>query len=68
MNPFQNPYTKGDLVLPELASSYLDRGWVRPGMIEPDGPVVRAFASIGWAWGGTWHSLKDLQHFSQNGT
>jgi D-alanyl-D-alanine carboxypeptidase len=68
VNPFQNPYTKGDLVLPELASSYLRRGWVRPGMIEPDGPVVRAFDSIGWTWGGTWHSLKDLQHFSQNGT
>jgi hypothetical protein len=68
VNPFQNPYTKGDLVLPELASSYLDRSWVRPGMIEPDGPVVRAFSSIGWTWGGTWHSLKDLQHFSQNGT
>jgi hypothetical protein len=68
VNPFQNPYTKGDLVLPELASSYLERGWVRPGMIAPGGPVVRAFGTIGWTWGGTWHSLKDLQHFSQNGT
>jgi hypothetical protein len=68
VNPFQNPYTKGEVVLPELASSYLDRGWVRPGMIEPDGPVVRAFSTIGWMWGGTWHSLKDLQHFSRNGT
>ena len=68
MNPFQNPYLKGDLVLPELASSYLDRGRVRPGMIEPDGPVVRAFAAIGWEWGGAWRTLKDYQHFSQNGT
>ena len=68
VNPFQNPYTKGDLVLPELASAYLKRSWVRPGMIEPDGPVVQAFASIGWTWGGSWHSLKDLQHFSANGT
>ncbi len=67
VNPFQNPYRKGDVVLPELASSYLDRGWVRPGMILPDGPVVRAFADIGWTWGGTWNSLKDLQHFSANG-
>ena len=25
LNPFQNPYVKGDLVLPELASAYLDR-------------------------------------------
>ncbi len=67
MDPFQNPYHDGDVVLPELASSYLDRGWLRPGMILPDGPVVRAFASIGWTWGGTWHSLQDLQHFSRNG-
>ena len=68
LDPFQNPYTqKDDLVLPELASSYLDRDDVRPGMITPDGVVVRAFESIGWTWGGTWSSLKDYQHFSQNG-
>ncbi len=67
VNPFQNPYTKGDVVLPELSSSYVDRGWVRPGMITASGPVVRAFESVGWTWGGTFRSLKDLQHFSQNG-
>jgi len=67
VNPFQNPYVKGGLVLPELASSYLDRSWVRPGMITTGGPVVRAFAEIGWPWGGEWRSLKDYQHFSQNG-
>jgi hypothetical protein len=67
VNPFQNPYRRGDVVLPELASSYLDRSWVRPGMVTPDGPVVDAFSAIGWTWGGTSHSPKDLQHFSQNG-
>jgi hypothetical protein len=67
VNPFQNPYVKGDVVLPELASSYLERDWVRPGMITADGPVVRAFDRIGWTWGGTFSSLKDLQHFSANG-
>ena len=67
VNSFQNPYVSGDLVLPELASAYLDRAWDRPGMIEANGPVVRAFASIGWDWGGSWRSLKDYQHFSQNG-
>lgn len=67
VNPFQNPYVKGDLVLPELAGSYTARSRVRPGMIEPDGPVVAAFSRIGWTWGGTWSSLKDLQHFSANG-
>ncbi|HEX2892369.1 MAG TPA: M15 family metallopeptidase [Marmoricola sp.] len=67
VNPFQNPYVKGAVVIPELASAYLDRSWRRPGMIFAGGPVVRAFARIGWGWGGSWHSLKDLQHFSRNG-
>lgn len=71
VNPFQNPYVKGDgpdrLVLPELASAYADRSRLAPGIIHPDGPVVRAFASIGWTWGGSWHSAKDYEHFSENG-
>ena len=67
LNPFQNPYHRGDVVLPELASAYLSRDWVRPGMITPDGPAVRAFASIGWGWGGSWSTLKDYQHFSLTG-
>ena len=66
LNPFQNPYEKGDLVLPELASSYLTRD-SRPGVIRDGDPVVAAFASIGWQWGGYWNSLKDYQHFSRNG-
>ncbi|WIM92534.1 M15 family metallopeptidase [Actinoplanes oblitus] len=67
INPFQNPYHRGKVVLPELATSYLDRGDVRPGMIEPGGPVVRAFAAIGWKWGGDYRSLKDFMHFSATG-
>lgn len=53
VNPFQNPYEKGALVLPELASAYLDGGDVRPGMHLADGPTVRAFASIGWVGAAT---------------
>jgi len=67
VNPFQNPYRRGDLVLPELASSYLDRGRVRPGMIRPGDVVTSAFAGIGWTWGGTWRSPTDLMHFSATG-
>ena len=67
VNPFQNPYHKGKIVLPELATSYLDRGSARPGMILPDGPVVKAFAAIGWKWGGDYRSLKDYMHFSATG-
>ena len=67
VNTFQNPYRNDDVVLPELASSYLRRDQVRPGMITADGPVVAAFREIGWEWGGDWTSLKDYQHFSANG-
>lgn len=67
INPFMNPYTRGDLVLPELASSYTNRRRVRPGMILPDGVVVRAFRRIGWTWGGTFRSVRDPMHFSANG-
>jgi D-alanyl-D-alanine carboxypeptidase len=67
VNPFQNPYHKANVVLPELATSYLDRGNVRPGMILAHGPVLKAFATIGWKWGGDYHSLKDFMHFSANG-
>jgi hypothetical protein len=67
LNPFQNPYRSGDLLLPELARSYLNRGWRRPGMIHPDGVVVRAFADIGWSWGGDFRTLEDYHHFSATG-
>lgn len=67
VNPFHNPYLKGDLVLPELASAYLDRDDVRLGMIVEGDVVTRAFAEIGWPWGGHWRTLKDWMHFSQSG-
>jgi D-alanyl-D-alanine carboxypeptidase len=67
VNPFVNPYRKGDLVLPELASAYLDRSWRRPGMILSGDVVTRAFAAVGWTWGGDFSSVSDLMHFSANG-
>jgi hypothetical protein len=68
VNPFCNPYTKGDVVLPELASAYLDRGRTLPGMIRAGDVTERAFSAIGWTWGGTWTSPRDLMHFSATGT
>ena len=67
VNPFQNPYRRGDLVLPELASAYLDRADRRPGMIRPGDAVTAAFADLGWTWGGTWRSPRDFMHFSATG-
>lgn len=69
VNPFMNPYTRegSDIVLPELASSYLHRSWRRPGMVLRGGLVTRAFARIGWTWGGAFSSVHDPMHFSANG-
>lgn len=67
VNPFCNPYTQGDLVLPELASAYVDRSHRRPGMVLAGDATVRAFAAIGWSWGGSWSSPKDRMHFTGNG-
>jgi hypothetical protein len=67
LDPFQNPFKRGDLVLPELASAYLDRADRRPGMIFPGDVVTTAFARIGWTWGGTFRTPKDLMHFSATG-
>ncbi|MEU8001867.1 M15 family metallopeptidase [Catellatospora sp. NPDC049111] len=67
LNPFQNPYHKGKVVLPELATAYLDRADARPGMAQPREQAVQAFAEIGWKWGGDYRSLKDYMHFSATG-
>jgi hypothetical protein len=67
VNPFQNPYRRGDLVLPELAGAYLDRARIRPGMIRPGDAATAAFADLGWTWGGTWRSPRDFMHFSATG-
>lgn len=70
INPFQNPYQRDEEVIPALASSYLDRSNIRPGMIVAGDPVgdivISAFAEAGWAWGGDWNSLRDYQHFALN--
>jgi len=68
INPIQNPYigTNGK-VLQGAAKAYVDRSQQLPGMIHPGDVVVRAFAKIGWGWGGDWHTLKDYMHFSLTG-
>jgi hypothetical protein len=67
INPFHNPYARGDVVIPELASAYVDRGNDRPGMIQRADAVHRAFAELGWDWGGDWRRAKDWMHFSRDG-
>lgn len=67
INPVQNPWVRNDAVLPESGSAYLDRSDVRPGMIVRPGPVIAAFESVGWQWGGEWSDYQDYHHFSARG-
>ncbi len=67
VDPVQNPYVRGRTVAPRAGRAYLDRTDVRPGMVVPGGPVVRAFTAQGWSWGGDYRSLRDYQHFSRSG-
>jgi hypothetical protein len=62
----ENPYREGGRWLPAAGARYADRRDVRPGMAVAGGVLVRAFASVGWGWGGRWGD-PDYQHFSANG-
>jgi len=67
INPLENPYIREGHVLPAAGRAFLDRTRRRPGMIHPGDAVVRAFAAVGWPWGGRWHEPRDYQHFSATG-
>jgi hypothetical protein len=68
INPVQNPYVSGGKVVPKRGEPFADRSTKHPGMIRGGGVVVKAFAQIGWEWGGFWSSSKDYMHFSLTGT
>jgi hypothetical protein len=70
INPIENPYvyTNGTTTHP-ASRPFLDRSRHRRGMAFRGGVLVRAFASVGWGWGGNWRppSATDYQHFSSTG-
>jgi D-alanyl-D-alanine carboxypeptidase-like protein len=67
VNPVENPYVEGNRVRPAAGRPFLDRRRVRPGMAVAGGALVRAFAAVGWQWGGRWAATPDWQHFSATG-
>lgn len=72
LNPVQNPYVQGSSFVPAEGAAYVDVPRQRgarpaPGVVVAGDVVDRAFASIGWEWGGRWRSSKDYQHFSASG-
>lgn len=66
LNPVENPYVRGSSVAPTEGRAFADRP-DSPGVIHDGDEVVRAFASVGWLWGGDWESPIDYQHFSTSG-
>ena len=67
LNPIENPYV-GCGAVHDPRSRPVRRPLARcgKGMVTP--AVVRAFASIGWGWGGDWTGpTKDYMHFSTTG-
>jgi hypothetical protein len=66
LNPNENPYVGCGAVHDPRSAPYVDRTPLKKGMVTP--AVVRAFASIGWGWGGAWTGdTKDYMHFSTTG-
>lgn len=69
VNPVENPYVTGSgHVSPPAGAEYVNRSRRRKGMIRGGDPTARAFAAIGWEWGGRWSWPKDYQHFSATGS
>ena len=67
LNPVENPYVSGTHVSPEKGAKYADRCCHR-AIVHAGDKVVRAFASVGWGWGGYWSGgTQDYQHFSTTG-
>lgn len=67
VNDVENPYFEGTRIIPPAGKAYRNRADVRPGMAVEGGVLVRAFASVGWGWGGRFAGSPDYQHFSTNG-
>jgi hypothetical protein len=68
LNPCENPYVYADgYEAHKRCRRFVDRSLPDPGIIRAGDKVVRAFASVGWGWGGSWAGDRDYQHFSANG-
>jgi hypothetical protein len=68
LNTCENPYVYGNgRVAHKHCVKYKNRENDDPGVIHAGDKVVKAFASIGWGWGGEWSGAKDYQHFSSSG-
>lgn len=61
INTFQNPYVKGNLILPPGAKYDPPTA----GTLTAESAITKLFIKLGWDWGGTWTRLQDYQHFEK---
>ena len=63
INTVQNPYIKGNLILPPNGSYDPNAA----GTLTAEHPIVKLFLKLGWTWGGFWKmpSATDYQHFEK---
>lgn len=68
INPVQNPYREARETAPPAGRAYDEPHERRAsvvGLITKGDVVTRAFARIGWSWGGDFKRSKDYQHFAR---
>jgi len=65
INPVQNPYVSGTMVLPSEGEAYVNRDNGHTHMIDHDDICYNIFIKYGFTWGGDWNKPKDYQHFEK---
>jgi len=65
INPVQNPYVSGTMVLPSEGEAYVNRDNGHTHMIDHDDICYKIFKKYGFTWGGDWNKPKDYQHFEK---
>lgn len=62
INPFRNPVFYKDGVSAPPGASY---DLTADGTLYGESPIVQAFQSKGWRWGGNFESVRDYHHFER---
>jgi len=61
LDPVENPYHNGGVMVPTNGAAYLNRSDVRAGMLTPESPVIAYALANGW----TWLAPTDYQHLER---
>lgn len=70
INPLYNPCVKTrngkTIIQPKVGKDYTNRAKKFNGKIDRNDLCYKLFTQHGFAWGGSWKTLKDYQHFEKN--